>query len=593
MAKKTTPAQTEPKVVQVRYDLHDLPTAQHKAGLAGLLLQVQSMQARRLPPMSIPKLNLVGPTVVEAEFSEPSVRGLFDDLYDAEWVEVESPSRWPGAEAVRERDGTDPKTGKPRKLYVYEVVQPKGHFLRQFTDGKEAWHKLWRDMLWAIPRGKPTTRGPFNSRADDQTCAEGPATWKELLAMEKAKGRGEIRICEVAGAILLGAQAVNAEAVPFCDRVDHALLLHFWQLVVRVFVPERVSADGSREFAGYVLAIPEVGDLPRFTRRFTRAMSQLDAKAPRFRPQASIISLPAQGALEFMDGLVRFAAEVSSLEVDDVARALDGVEFFHMVKAGNNIKSMATGRIAVSAELLRGYQGIKSSCRNPLFISARIVALLRGAPWHTEFDAMFAERDWPLFVRSERTPRGMPSFAWDARSRFESQIQQQQKRESQPMSDAPSEAPLRRPNDQPKRLETLVYRLVRNYVRIKTEQKSGATYASFKDKKVKDAKGRERVEYPKAYSDAQEKVCSDLFLGFRSRRDEDFVSYFTGTIGSVAQGPNLSDENDFGLIARALLDSDERRDVKTLAMLAVSAASYASAGPQDDQDKTEAKETAQ
>ena len=32
--------------VTVKYDLFDLPTAQHKAGLAGLLLQIESMKAR-------------------------------------------------------------------------------------------------------------------------------------------------------------------------------------------------------------------------------------------------------------------------------------------------------------------------------------------------------------------------------------------------------------------------------------------------------------------------------------------------------------------------------------------------------------------
>jgi CRISPR-associated protein Cmx8 len=87
--------------------------------------------------------------------------------------------------------------------------------------------------------------------------------------------------------------------------------------------------------------------------------------------------------------------------------------------------------------------------------------------------------------------------------------------------------------------------------------------------------------------EVQEKVCSDLFLGFRSRRNEEFVSYFTGTIGSVPQGPNLSAEDDFRLVAEALLDPERWQDVKTLAMLAASASSYT---PRDRQDDNTSKD---
>jgi hypothetical protein len=40
----------------VRFDLFDLPTAQHKAGLAGMLLQIQSMGNRRRPENTIPEI---------------------------------------------------------------------------------------------------------------------------------------------------------------------------------------------------------------------------------------------------------------------------------------------------------------------------------------------------------------------------------------------------------------------------------------------------------------------------------------------------------------------------------------------------------
>jgi CRISPR-associated protein Cmx8 len=587
MAKTQKTSSAAPSAIGVRYDLLDLSTAQHKAGLAGLLLQVESMRARELPADSVPNVELIGPTSVEATFTEVSLRGLFDDLYDAETAFAESPTRWPGATPVEEKEKPDLKTGKPKKVFVYEVVQPRGYFLRQFTDdGKEAWHKLWRDMLWTIPRGRPTTRGPFNSRAASpkRSSGEGEVAWSELLAAERARGKNELRTCEVAGAILLGAQALSAESVPFRDRAEHALLLHFWQLTVRVFVPEQIDADGAREFVGYVLAVPEVADLRKFLRLYKASLAKLDPKLSGYRPASAVISLPAQGALEFMDGLSRIAGEATSADRSEVARSLAGVEFFHMVKAGNNVKTMTGGRLAAREDLLQAYEGIKAACRNPLFLSGRLLALLRGGDWYGEFGRMMAERDWPLFVGSERTPRNVPSFAWDVLQRFRSTLQNEEMRKANPVTNTST--------SQPASLETLIYRLVRRYVRAKTDDKSPIKYDTFKDKKIKTAKGRERVDYPRVYTEAQEKVCSDLFLGMRSRRDDDFVSYFSGTVLSVAQGPTLSGEDDFHVVARALLDEEGRRNVKTLAMLAIAASSYASTGRADDEDHTDDKKEA-
>jgi CRISPR-associated protein Cmx8 len=582
---KTKKATSAPTSVSVRYDLLDLPTAQHRAGLAGLLLQVESMRDRALPAESIPAIHTTGPTIVDAAFTEASLRGLFDDLYDAHTVLVESKSKWPGAPIVEERVRRDPRTGKARKLLVYEVVQPHGHFLRHFADdSKDAWHKLWRDMLWTIPRGRPTTRVPFNNRAAGSPSGEGEAVWKELVAFEMAKQKGTIRTCEVAGAILLGAQAASAEAVPFRDRVDHALLLHFWQLTVRTFVPERIDADGEREFAGFVLAIPDIVDLRLFTRRYQRALSTLTTAMHGYRPADAVVSLPAEGALEFMDGLARLTGEATSADRSDVARALAGIEFLHMVKAGNNVKTLLHGRVETTPGLMREYEGIRKTCRNPIFRSARLLAMLRGHCWYSEFAAMMIERPWPLFVQSTKTPRGIPSFAWDATRRFRSSLHNEQVRRAHAMAT--------RTPSRPSSLESIVYRLVRTYVRTKTEQRSGITYATFKDRRVADDAGRERVRYPQAYTEAQEKVCSDLFLGLRSRRDRDFVSYFTGTVGSVAQGRNLSDEQDFRVVVRALLDEDRWQDVKTLAMLATSAASF-TARSADDEDTTDPEGTTQ
>src|SRR5690606_36040079 len=127
----------------------------------------------------------------------------------------------------------------------YRIVQPKGTFLKGlFPDEDGLWLKLWRDMLWSIPRGRPTTREPFNQRAERLVCKEGPNAWDDLLKFQKARTKNGIHTAEISSALLPGAQAVNAESVPFEGRAEQNLLLHFWPLTVLVFDPRFVDDDG-------------------------------------------------------------------------------------------------------------------------------------------------------------------------------------------------------------------------------------------------------------------------------------------------------------------------------------------------------------
>ncbi len=275
------PKAPDPTEIEVPYLLHELPTAQHKAGLAGLLLQIDSMNERKaagqLPPtVMVPEVVARSAAGATVRFTAPSVQDLFDDLYMATVEEAKSATRWPGAEIKREEIDPAAKPGDPKRKFVYDVVEPTGPFLRRYLDdSKESWHKLWRNMLWQVTRGRPTTRTPFNTRAKGEPTKEGGETWAELLKEDRARPAGKHRMVEVAGAIMLGAQAINAELVGFEDRADHALLLHFWMLTVRVFVPEVIDTEGRRKAVGFVLAMPDVADLVAFNRAYVRLLGEL------------------------------------------------------------------------------------------------------------------------------------------------------------------------------------------------------------------------------------------------------------------------------------------------------------------------------
>src|SRR5262249_55746035 len=151
-------------------------------------------------------------------------------------------------------------------------------------DQSNGWLKLWRDMLWTIPRGIPKTRIPFQQRAEGKHCKEGKDAWEDLVRVEKARQKNTFHTTEVAGSLWLGAQTVNAEAIAFVGRAEQNLLLHFWPLTVLIFQPQQITSDGEGEFVGYTLAIPEVSELESFVDDYPNMLRELGTNIRGYRP---------------------------------------------------------------------------------------------------------------------------------------------------------------------------------------------------------------------------------------------------------------------------------------------------------------------
>ena len=107
---------------------------------------------------------------------------------------------------------------------------------------------------------------------------------------------------------------------------------------------------------------------------YPRMLDQLRGDMRGYRPKDAVIDLPGAGQLEFMSNLARLADQLVGQK--EVIYAANAIEFFHMVRAGNNIKTMASGRVVFREGLLDAYTGICGEYRNPLFRSAAILALL-------------------------------------------------------------------------------------------------------------------------------------------------------------------------------------------------------------------------
>lgn len=558
--------------ITLDYDLFSLPTAQHKAGLAGLLLLIESMKLRRLSSL---------PTVMEAtesgakiSFTKGSMQEVFDDLFAAAWVEVESRSRWQGKEPkriiekdVRQKDGAT----KKEKRFVYDAVQPSGNFLSAFypADG-DILLKLWRDMLWSTLRGKPTTRNVYEERAEGKHSSEGARTWKTIVKASKAHEKGKVNTEPIASSLFIGAQDVNAERVPFQGEAKQNFLLHFWAIPSLIFCPRRMKiehrAEGgvgvSHEDAGYVLVVPEPSNLKDFLDDTRQLLRSLNPAIAGYRPKVALIDIPAEGGLEYLYHLLH-----KRLKNEEVHYNLAAVEIYHLEKQGNNIRTLAAERIVPDSRALRDYETLREQCGNTIYKSLRIGNLLEGRRWHERTDSAFNNNPWEVFVGvSGKTPANVRFFGTDVRKKFKA-IEEELKltKGDNPMSDDAKDDQLAR----------RVYGLVQAYVRQKTERKSGRRYEDFKNNKD----GNNKTIYPREYTVAQEKVCSDAFLAMRGRREQDFIEYFTGSICSV---PQYLPEEDYVAVSDALIADWEK--VKTLSMLALSACSWTTKSKQDDNE---------
>ncbi len=168
-----------PETVTITYDLFDLPTAQHKAGLAGLLLQIESMKSRKQVAPTYRWDTEASNSRVHIEFTEESTGSLFNDLYDATWIEG-APREKPffkgkgdsKKEVAAVRRAVITKTDKKGvekaiEGYVYLELTPSLATLRQYLPPQSEWVRLWRDLIWQVIRDSKK-KAPYIQRAAEK-----------------------------------------------------------------------------------------------------------------------------------------------------------------------------------------------------------------------------------------------------------------------------------------------------------------------------------------------------------------------------------------------------------------------------------------
>ena len=544
-AKKISPKKAQPNaidssaVLELRWNLHELPSSQHRAGLAGLALCVEFLK-RKPDRKGTCEIKQIDDDSLILVVDRQGMQSLFDDVYDASLEEqlldkkrqkkkgnskVDTP---PKREETRSEVD---KTGKAKIItkYVYDQVVPRGTMIEELDEGiagKKPWLKLWRDILWATTHNR--ARGPYEDRADGVASDDGSKAWDALQS-------NPLKSVGLASTFALGAEEANDDAVPLTDRESYRFLLRFWRMTASAYVilvPSRKEPAGTiTKPQRYAIAIPDIANLENFVAKWPQVARQRSAALFKFRPRESIIDIAGEAGLD----VTRRALEVIGPEQGAVAVGLfRGVDVFLIEAGARGSSLLSVSRIDATRRMVNEYARVRAAAYwSPLFRGHRILNVLGERPWWFGFARLCSTTPDDMTI-------GHQQFQHDCRTAL-TEVEMKQDATSANQT-----------------LEHLVYRRVEAYVLGKTKRKYDLSW--------RGAEGNPEEE--REYETKKEKVAREAFLAIRSRTGADFVAYFTSTICSV---PHHITEEKYVEIARALMDPNEVERVRSLTLLALSA----------------------
>ena len=264
------------------WSLPDLPTAQHKAGLAGLFVYISKMPEfihEWADSQLFPTVQSVSALELSVRFTQASLTTLMDSVYAGEEHLVEVPKqKWQRADMPDERKKQDGRgemasSEKSEGISVYEVVRPKAELIAYWRGG-DGEDSVGRLVARGCARGscaRAVTRRRYTNlrlKRESPTEKSGDLNelWSGLVAAARESPGGGQGLCRPPCSS--ARKRKSAERVDFKGEVHHNLLLHFLgRSCLRFIVPREVQRK-SRKWVtsdcGFVMAVPEVAHLTDF-----------------------------------------------------------------------------------------------------------------------------------------------------------------------------------------------------------------------------------------------------------------------------------------------------------------------------------------
>jgi CRISPR-associated protein Cmx8 len=547
------------ELITLEYQLHQLPSSQHRSGLAGLILKIQWLQQQEAFKDSLEAvcevihLNADRATI---QFNLAGLTALFRSHYSASFEEREQlKPRKKGSQTFRiiQREIYDEKTDRSKltDIYIYQDIVPQGHLVQSFdptANNSQIWTKLWQEATCVILRPSDRQRIPFKAMVGGADPPEIEKIWKLLLKRPDAA-------VYLSSTYMLGVQRKNNEGMPMDDRASFFFLLHFWIYVAQIYQPIHVDAKDKPKLHGYAIAIPDVRNLSSFCQHFPSISRKRCTKIKWGKPAEAIVRHPIEAGLMMLSSIQTYLqANTDGIDIDNL---LFGVDVFHLFKKKHEAQILSIQRYLPDKDTIEEFTKLEQKIFNSTFRIQYWQNLIHNRPRIFGFDTL---------IQNLPTKKTIDDrwFRRDFRTLFHPQ--------SNPMT--PEETDIDKTEDldpaessaqKEISLEVLVLRLLKNYTRHKLKHQFGIEWN--KEWSSQNPASRNQDPAYQAYKDRKEFVIKDLHIDFRRhRRPNEFLAYFATKFTGVYQ---YLSTKEYLLLAEQIQSQPER--IQILCLLALPA----------------------
>jgi CRISPR-associated protein Cmx8 len=546
-------------------------TVLHRAGIAGLYLQIRSLEILR-EEMSeagaapaVPQYDLIHEgRGIRVVFTRATFYSLMRERYRGTLVD-----RIVGKQLHKARQKPKKKTKRfefvkeidPEK-FLYRDPKPLLRYFELFKAHKD-WQAHAASACFGSYYSIPLTQPIFKLPSEDEGSNKIDELWNALVNNEKVKLDKPIYPC---------AFSKNLKGTLITEDSRLALLLHFWPLVTAHFIPINLKADKDKtgkKFLRYdwqrpVVVVPDIVDTDAFVESFIEHLGTLgDGPSGRVYDDGRYIATPLEAALAF------FAAPRLARGVRNKVGTRGAEVYVFKQRPKLDKQPLVTAIVNESFELrlVNEYRTLMEKGIQSVPFRAICVENLVAQPrryMYEGFERLVEQYPLELFValKTEGTRRFRKFGSQMAKSLFHEFRMTQEKE--------------RRKMNGKKSIPSLVWQITSNYVRwracAKAEPPMNEIKLSTLQEKVRtkqqldDGENAVLAGYNKAVGDVVEKLFID-FRGYRER--EAFANAFTETLFRAPQdvGPEVAAD-----LQPFIEGKDDWESGRRLVLMAISAA---------------------
>ena len=529
-----TSAQNQ-NLITLKYVLSQLPSSQHRAGLAGLILIIWWLQEQPEFQHSVDaefKIVDLNADRVTLQFNLAGLTALMKSHFSASFEERESKkirtkSKQKFKKIKRKVYDVETDTTKLTTFYIYTDIVPQGYLVQSFEPPNSndlVWTKLWQEVTWTILRPRDRQRLPFKAMANDTEPSEIEKIWHLLQDKPDSK-------VPLSSTYMLGVQAKNNEGVPFTDLARDRFLLNFWSYVARIYLPLKIDFKGKPKLQGYAIAIPDVRNLTAFCQHFPSILRQRNTKEQWGKPRSAIIRNLVEAGLDSLGSIHTYLFKLKpELNIDEL---LFGVDVFHIIRPQDKPQSkpqiLSIQRYLPNREAIEEFTQLQDKLFDPLFRQQYWQNLISDRPRIEGFYTLL--RDLPTaetvknnwFCQDFRTVFSLKSDSMELKKIDET------KSDGEINSDTSKSTKTKDIS-----IENLLLRLLKTYTRHQLEHRFKLKWnQDWDNQKPEDLK---KIEAYQNYKEKRTQIVVDLHHDFRRpRQTHEFLAYFAAKFTDVYQ----------------------------------------------------------